>query len=223
MIWRHMTLLSMLAGAALIVVPAWSRPDIRFIWNASTSVPIGLYRIVPGDQVDVTDLAVVMPPAELAAFLDERRYLPRGLPLIKRVLALGGTTICRRGSAIIAYDGIYGQALARDTRGRPLPDWQGCRTLHDGEAFFMNWDSSDSFDSRYFGPLPITTIIGKTTGAMAATTASTGWRLYGGTQGSETDIGVAPFPVVSRSTIASNKWIKVTLVNNGGEAEKLEC
>ena len=89
MIWRHMTLLSMLAGAALIVVPAWSRPDIRFIWNASTSVPIGLYRIVPGDQVDVTDLAVVMPPAELAAFLDERRYLPRGLPLIERVLALG--------------------------------------------------------------------------------------------------------------------------------------
>jgi hypothetical protein len=66
----------------LIVVPAWSRPDIRFIWNASASVPIGLYRIVPGNHVDVTDLAVVMPPAELAAFLDERRYLPRGLPLI---------------------------------------------------------------------------------------------------------------------------------------------
>jgi uncharacterized protein (DUF736 family) len=77
------------------------------------------------------------------------------------VLALGGTTVCRRGSTIIAYDGIYGQALARDTRGRPLPDWQGCRTLHDGEAFFMNWDSPDSFDSRYFGPLPVTTIVGR--------------------------------------------------------------
>ena len=158
---RRMTLLVMLAGAALIVAPSWSRPDIRFIWNASASVPVGLYRIVPGNHIDVTDLAIVMPPAELAAFLDERRYLPRGLPLIKRVLALSGTTVCRRGSAIIAYDGIYGQALARDTRGRPLPDWQGCRTLHDGEAFFMNWDSSDSFDSRYFGPLPITTIIGR--------------------------------------------------------------
>jgi conjugative transfer signal peptidase TraF len=161
MIARHVTLLSMLAGAALIVVPVWNRHDIRFIWNASASVPIGLYRIVPGNRVDVTDLAVVMPPAELAAFLDERRYLPRGLPLIKRVLALSGTTVCRRGSAIIAYGGIYGQALARDTRGRPLPDWQGCRTLHDGEAFFMNWDSPDSFDSRYFGPLPVTTIVGR--------------------------------------------------------------
>ncbi|MGX9943100.1 S26 family signal peptidase [Bradyrhizobium denitrificans] len=158
---RRMTLLLMLAATALIVAPVWSRPDIRFIWNASASVPIGLYRIVPGNDVDVTDLAVVMPPDELAAFLDERGYLPRGLPLIKRVLALGGTRICRRGSAIIAYDGIYGQAFARDTRGRPLPDWQGCRTLHDGEAFFMNWDSPDSFDSRYFGPLPVTTIVGR--------------------------------------------------------------
>lgn len=158
---RRTTLLSMLAGAALIVVPAWSRPDIRFIWNASASVPIGLYRIVPGHDVGVTDLAVVMPPAELAAFLDERRYLPRGLPLIKRVLALSGTAVCRRGNLIIAYGGVYGQALARDRRGRPLPDWQGCRTLHDGEAFFMNWNNPDSFDSRYFGPLPVNAIVGR--------------------------------------------------------------
>lgn len=158
---RRVTLLSTLAGVTLIAAPVWSRPDIRVIWNTSASVPVGLYRIVPGNHVGVTDLAVVMPPAELAAFLDARRYLPRGLPLIKRVLALGGTTVCRYSSAIIAYDGIYGQALARDRRGRPLPEWQGCRTLHDGEAFFMNWESPDSFDSRYFGPLPITTIIGR--------------------------------------------------------------
>ncbi len=161
MIARRATLLSMFAGAALIVVPAWSPPNIRFIWNASASVPIGLYRMAPGSHLDVTDLAVIMPPDDLAAFLAERRYLPRGVPLIKRVLALSGTTVCRRGSAIIAYDAIYGRALARDTRGRPLPDWQGCRTLGAGEAFFMNWDSPDSFDSRYVGPLPVSTIVGR--------------------------------------------------------------
>ncbi|MGO4839883.1 peptidase, partial [Rhizobiaceae sp. 2RAB30] len=81
------TLLSMLAGVALIAAPVWRRPDIRFIWNASASVPVGLYRILPVTRVEVTNLAVVMPPTELAAFLDERSYLPRGLPLIKRVLA----------------------------------------------------------------------------------------------------------------------------------------
>ena len=158
---HRLTPLAMFAATTLIVLPAFNKPDIRFIWNASASVPIGLYRIVPGNHVKVTDLAVVMPPDGLAAFLDQRRYLPRGLPLIKRVLALAGTEVCRRGSAITAYGAIYGRALARDTRGRPLPDWQGCRTLRADEAFFMNWDSPDSFDSRYFGPLPVTMIVGR--------------------------------------------------------------
>ncbi|PRD43069.1 peptidase [Phyllobacterium phragmitis] len=165
---RRLKILSMLAGVALVATPAWHRPDIRFIWNASASVPVGLYRIVPADRIDVTDLAVVMPPDELAAFLGERGYLPRGVPLIKRVLALGGTEICRCGSAIIAYGMNYGQARGHDTRGRSLPVWKGCRTLGDGEAFFMNWDSPDSFDSRYFGPLPISTIVGRAVPIWAA-------------------------------------------------------
>ncbi|MDI6025942.1 S26 family signal peptidase [Corticibacterium sp. UT-5YL-CI-8] len=158
---RRVTLLAMLAGTALIAAPVWSRPDIRFIWNASASVPVGLYRIVSAKRIEVTDLAVVMPPGDLAAFLDERGYLPRGLPLIKRVLALSGTTVCRSGTQILAYGTTYGEARDRDTRGRPLPAWQGCRTLGTGEAFFMNWDSPDSFDSRYFGPLPLSTVVGR--------------------------------------------------------------
>lgn len=158
---RRLTILSMLAGTALIVLPVVSKPDIRFIWNASASVPVGFYRIVPADRIEVTDLAVVMPPDELAGFLDERGYLPRGVPLIKRVLALQGTEVCRSGSAIVAYGMTYGEARAQDTRGRPLPDWRGCRRLREGEAFFMNWDSPDSFDSRYFGPLPLSTVVGR--------------------------------------------------------------
>ncbi len=158
---RRLTITAMLAGTALIALPAWNPPDIRFIWNASASVPVGLYRILPGNNIDVTDIAVVLPPDDLADFLDQRGYLPKGVPLLKRVLALGGTEVCRVASAIIAYDMSYGRTLERDSQGRPLPAWQGCRVLADGEAFFLNWDSPDSFDSRYFGPLPITTVIGR--------------------------------------------------------------
>ncbi|KXF79415.1 peptidase [Paramesorhizobium deserti] len=158
---RHMTLLAMLVGTALIALPVWNAPTIRLIWNASASVPVGLYRIVPADQLDVTDLAVVMPPDDLAGFLDERRYLPKGLPLLKRVLALAGTTVCRNGAEITAYGMTYGKARERDGQGRPLPVWQGCRTLRAGEVFLMNWDCPDSFDSRYFGPLPLTTVVGR--------------------------------------------------------------
>ena len=98
----RVTLLAMLAGTALITVPICTGHDARWIWNASASVPLGLYRIEPADRIDATDLVVVMPPDELADFLAERGYLPRGVPLIKRVLALPDTSVCRTGTTITA-------------------------------------------------------------------------------------------------------------------------
>lgn len=155
--WVMVTYFSALATAVSIFID----PDKKLIWNPSASVPVGLYRIERGGALLVGALAVVMPPDELAGFLDERRYLPKGLPLIKRVLALSGTTVCRNGAEVTAYGMTYGQARERDGQGRPLPVWQGCRTLRAGEAFFMNWDSPDSFDGRYFGPLPLGSVVGR--------------------------------------------------------------
>lgn len=83
------------------------------------------------------------------------------MPLIKRVLALPGANVCRQGPTIIAYDRAYGEARERDRLGRPLPSWQGCRMLAESEIFLMNWDAPDSLDSRYFGPLPVTSIVAR--------------------------------------------------------------
>ena len=54
-----------------------------------------------------------------------------------------------------------GAARERDRRGRPLPVWQGCREVPQGELFLMNWDEPASLDGRYFGPLPITAVVGR--------------------------------------------------------------
>jgi type IV secretory pathway protease TraF len=54
-----------------------------------------------------------------------------------------------------------GQARERDDRNRPLPAWQGCRIIGKDEIFVMNWQSTDSLDSRYFGPLPASAVIGR--------------------------------------------------------------
>ena len=54
-------------------------------------------------------------------------------------------------------------ALERDSRGRALPVWQGCRRIADGEVFLMNTAVADSLDGRYFGALPAREIIGKAT------------------------------------------------------------
>ena len=133
----------------------------HYIWNASNSVPVGLYRVQPVTQLAVTELVAVQPPDLLAAFLDLNGYLPIGVPMLKRVLALPGQTVCRNGLTI-AIDGIdIGTARERDGRGRPLPTWHGCRVIADADVFVMNWQSEDSLDSRYFGPLPASAVIGK--------------------------------------------------------------
>jgi conjugative transfer signal peptidase TraF len=136
-------------------------PVPKLIWNASESVPVGLYAIHPSGALHVTELVVVRPPEPLANFLAERRYLPKGVPLLKHILALPGQKVCR-SDLTIAVDGIaMGDALDCDSRGRKLPVWQGCHVVAAGEVFLMNWQSRDSLDSRYFGFLSVSTIIGR--------------------------------------------------------------
>jgi conjugative transfer signal peptidase TraF len=155
------TLTLMTAAVALLALTIGPRPVPRFVWNASQSVPIGLYEVRSAHRFVVTDLVVAFPPEPLASYLAEGGYLPRGVPLIKRILALPEHTVCRNELAI-TIDGIeMGAARTRDRRGRLLPVWSGCRVVHDGEVFLMNWDEPASLDGRYFGPLLSTAIVGR--------------------------------------------------------------
>jgi conjugative transfer signal peptidase TraF len=136
-------------------------PTPKLIWNASASVPVGLYVVRPAGVLQLNELVVVRSPEPLARFLADRGYLPQGVPLLKRVLALPGQTVCRMNRAI-SVDGIaMGVALERDRRGRALPVWQGCRAVPAGQVFLMNRRSEDSLDGRYFGSLPATAIVGR--------------------------------------------------------------
>ena len=64
-------------------------------------------------------------------------------------------------------------ARQRDGRGRPLPVWQGCRTLHAGELLMLNPDHADSMDGRYFGPLPASTVLGRAVPILTRDTPTT--------------------------------------------------
>ena len=147
--------------ATVLLLSTIERAAPRYIWNASNSVPIGLYLLQPITNLVVTELVAIQPPDHLAAFLDLNDYLPIGVLMLKRVLALPGQTVCR-SRLTITIDGVeVGQAQENDGRGRPLPAWNGCRVIADGDIFVMNWQSTDSLDSRYFGPLPTSAVIGR--------------------------------------------------------------
>ena len=135
----------------------------KLIWNASASTPIGFYDLAAPHDLKRGDLVAVMPEKPLADFIVARGYIGRGVPLLKHVAALPGQTVCRTGPAVAIDAAFVGDALERDSRGRALPVWQGCRRIADGEVFLMNTAVADSLDGRYFGALPAREIIGKAT------------------------------------------------------------
>jgi type IV secretory pathway protease TraF len=71
--------------------------------------------------------------------------------VLKYVEALAGQTVCRIGRSATVDTIEMGDARERDSRGRELPVWQGCRVIGLGAVF----------DGRYFGPLPATTPVGR--------------------------------------------------------------
>lgn len=155
--YATVTYLSALAigVSAMVPVTPW------FLWNASASVPVGLYLIQPADHLEVPDLVVVAPPEPLAHMLDQRGYLPCGVPLLKRIVALPRQIVCRHDREV-TIDGIeMAEAQETDRFGRALPVWQGCQRIADGAVFLLNWQHRDSLDGRYFGPLPQSAVIGQ--------------------------------------------------------------
>lgn len=112
--------------------------------NESPSLPRGLYLRDPGATVALPQ------PAAGRAYLGALG-MPPEVMLIKRVAAVRGDLVCRRGNEITAA-GRTVQTRDRDRRGAALPQWRGCRRLGPGELFLLG-DTPGSFDSRYFGPV----------------------------------------------------------------------
>jgi conjugative transfer signal peptidase TraF len=161
MIRRRFLLAGVVATATLTTL---AMPISRYaVWNATASVPTGLYAIRSKASLHVGERVAIEPPPELRRLLAERGYLPTGMPLIKRIAAVSGQHVCRFGHGVTIDGEFVGVARARDRLGRPLPAWFGCRKLRTGELFVMNPSAPDSFDGRYFGVLRIADVIGRAT------------------------------------------------------------
>jgi conjugative transfer signal peptidase TraF len=159
--YARATVFAASAFAISFAVIAITHPLPRVVWNASASAPLGLYRIQPERDPPLDALVAAAPPAPLARWMAERGYLGEDVPLLKHVTAKTGQRICRIGVVVSVDARPVAVALTRDRFRRSLPVWQGCRTLAAGELLLLNPDHTDSLDGRYFGPLPVSIVLGR--------------------------------------------------------------
>jgi conjugative transfer signal peptidase TraF len=156
---RGSILAAMAAGVVLLMAPSLQGTTPSLIWNASASVPPGLYRIRSG-PVHRGDVVLIRLPPRIADLAERRGYLPKSAYLIKFIIGVTGDRVCRFGGRVFVKGAFRARAFSRDRRHRHMPVWHGCYRLASGQVFVLAEDP-DSFDSRYFGPLSHHHIIGR--------------------------------------------------------------
>jgi len=150
-----------LVGVSVCLGAPWIHPPIRVVYNASPSVALGWYLLVPAGRLAVGMFVVARLPAAAARLAADRGYLPITVPVVKRIAADHGESVCER-SRILSIDGRpVARALVEDSEGRPLPTWFGCQDLSRSEYLLLGDGALDSFDSRYFGPVTARAILGR--------------------------------------------------------------
>ncbi|MGV2129460.1 conjugative transfer signal peptidase TraF [Agrobacterium vitis] len=138
-----------------------------FRLNLTPSEPLGLWRIMALQRpVEVGDLVFICPPPT-ASFEEARRrgYVRRGLcpcgfaPLIKTVAALHGQHV-KIGENVTVDGRPLASSIVRasDGEGRPITPFKtGIVPLRN---LFLHSSFASSYDSRYFGPVPETGLLG---------------------------------------------------------------
>lgn len=157
---RRRVLFISVGAVILVALAAWVRWPTFLLYNASESAPRGWYWQRPARELKPGLLVFARLPPAPARLAHARGYLPQHLPILKRIGALEGQSACVEHGHLR----IDGQAVARtrihDRLGRPLTPWTGCGQLGRDEVFLLT-NHPASFDSRYFGPVQRSAILGE--------------------------------------------------------------
>jgi conjugative transfer signal peptidase TraF len=132
--------------------------------NASPSLPMGLYIVSDSLDANLVEFCPPEPFANLAIVRGWRAVgnCPDGAaPLLKPIAAHSGDVVemSARGMAVNGRLLPNTAPLTRDSKGRPLKPWTfGRYSLGPDTVWVASSYNAQSFDSRYFGPVPVTAI-----------------------------------------------------------------
>ncbi|MEL7453159.1 MAG: S26 family signal peptidase [Pseudomonadota bacterium] len=137
-------------------------PSPKLLYNPSPSAPTGWYFVGGSGDLETGDLVAAYLSIEAETLAHTRHYLPAGTPIIKTVWAMAGTEYCVQEGWLE----VQGQPALRmhttDSQGRELPVLSdGCRSVSDGKLLLSSDAIETSFDSRYFGEIDESLVLGR--------------------------------------------------------------
>jgi conjugative transfer signal peptidase TraF len=166
--WWPNFLPAAISTAALIVFAMLVGVGLAgFRLNLTPSEPLGLWQVLRiTRELRKGDMVFVCPPATpVMRQARARGYLRYGLcagaiaPLIKTIVAISGQSVDVTDEVFIDRKRLaHSHIQPRDGKGRSLTPYTG--GIVAPGTVYLHSDFPGSFDSRYFGPLPIEKISG---------------------------------------------------------------
>jgi conjugative transfer signal peptidase TraF len=139
--------------------------------NSTPSMPRGLWRVVANDTaLRHGEIVTICPPDTKVIRLGAARgYIPAGRcpggyePLVKPIAATADDEVAVSVAGVtVNGQPVPGTAqLVHDSAGRPLlPFPTGTYHVPPGQVWLLSGHDPRSFDSRYFGPVPVANVQG---------------------------------------------------------------
>jgi conjugative transfer signal peptidase TraF len=135
-------------------------------WNPTASVRTGLYVITNDANAP---LVAFCPTGEAATEAIARGYRPRGLQCPDKYAALLKPVAARAGDTVeVSQNGlsVNGRLLPNtasfktDVKKRPMHVWpNGTYIVQPGTVWVLSTYNKYSYDSRYYGPIQLSTVI----------------------------------------------------------------
>lgn len=141
--------------------------QLGFRVNLTPSLPIGLYQLASGPLYRGQIVAFCLDDPEFIQLAQERGYLAAGYcrsglrPLLKVINGLPGDKICYLDGRIMVNNHVleHAKILGRDSQGRAMPPSHLLPgIIPAGKALLLSQHHDGSFDSRYFGLVPIVSL-----------------------------------------------------------------
>lgn len=163
--WRRKTALAI--GVSVLASAVAARVT-GLVVNSTPSEPLGIWRQTEPAQFSRGDMVLACPPrTPTMRVAVSRHYLPSGScpgnlgTVMKQVVAVAGDVVEIRPDGLLINEVWFSHThlATEDSEGRPLSSWGiGKHFLTGDDVFLASNFTPKSFDSRYFGPVPVSSI-----------------------------------------------------------------
>ncbi len=154
------TALLAVSGVVLVALAALSIPAAPvMLLNWSASEPAGIYVRVD-ETVAPGQLIAFRTPASAFPYADQEMAYLHSRPILKTIAAGTGDAVCTRGGQLRINGRFMAGIAGKDRQRRALPRWVDCRILAADEVFVFSDRTPNSFDSRYYGPIRRSAVLG---------------------------------------------------------------